>query len=115
VRFPGTAPCFTCGSDSRTSLCGANSSPPPASKHIFVRGLAVLTPASFPPGLAAAQLPSSDALVLDSCIEHFQLLGHPHVGHTQAATANSAVSHASCLRTSRALQPHGRLVAFGII
>ncbi len=32
-----------------------------------------------------------------------------------AIAANSAVVHASCLRTSRACQPHGRLVAFGIM
>ena len=30
----------------------------------------------------------------------------------QAIAANSAVVHASCLRTSRARPPHGRLVAF---
>jgi hypothetical protein len=31
-----------------------------------------------------------------------------------AIAANSAVDHASCLRTSRARRPHGRLVAFDI-
>jgi hypothetical protein len=69
VSFPGTTPCFTCGSESGTSLCGANSSVPPASEHISVRGLAVLTPASSRPGLATAPLPSSNAWILDSCIE----------------------------------------------
>ena len=62
--FRDTTPGFTCDADTRTSLCGASSSASPASQPVSVHGLVVLTPASFPPGLAAAQLPSSDAFVL---------------------------------------------------
>jgi len=88
VNLRCTTPCFTCGGESRTSLCCASSSPPSASLHVSVRGLAVLTTASFPRYLAAPQLPSSNACILNSRIEDFHLLVHSHVGHTQATRGN---------------------------
>src|SRR5664280_983812 len=102
VNFSGTTPCFTCGSESGTSLCCANSSPPPASEHVPVRELAVLTPASFPPGLATAQLLSSNAWVLDSRIEDFYFVGHSLVGHTLVARANETSRHPRLLRSRSA-------------
>jgi hypothetical protein len=49
-----------------------------------------------PSGLAAARLPSSNALILDSCIEDSHLVGHSHVGHTPGAAVDDPVCHASC-------------------
>ena len=87
VNLPGTTPCFTDDSESRTSLCCANSSVSPASEHVPVRGLAALTTASFPRRLATPQLPSPIALILDSCVEDAHPVVPSHVGHTPAARA----------------------------
>ena len=91
--FRDTTPGFTCDADTRTSLCGASSSASPASQPVSVRGLVVLTPASFPPGLAAAQLPLSSAFVRIGILHrglgssHFVRYTpsvHSRAGHTQA-------------------------------
>src|SRR5664280_2332817 len=46
------------------------------------------------PGLAAARLLLSNALILDSCIEDSHLVGHSHVGHTPATRGNSGKTSA---------------------
>jgi hypothetical protein len=39
---------------------------------------------------------SSNALILDSCIEDFHLVAHFHVGHTQVTTADDRLCHVAC-------------------
>lgn len=61
--FSDATPGFIGEADAWTSLSGANSAPSPASWPVPVRRLVVLTPPSFPPGLATGQLLSSDASI----------------------------------------------------
>ena len=110
VNFPNTTSGFTCDADTRTSLCRASSSAPPASSPVSVRRLVGLTPASFPRSLATPQLPLSNALVFTWYLASrtFTPSVHAPAGHTPCAAANPALA-----LWLQSVRPAGRVAELG--